>query len=357
MLNQVQSSNEDAQYYALHNWARQLLPILNVPLLYLSSQGDYRINCALFSKEPDHVLFQDSKSKRLYQDSHWTGKIAQAIFRTQANSIFPERQEQWRRSGARLQGWAGYGLQAQWGGRLAINLLSLSQSPWNNSSDTWMKNSVIVMDTLGLGGNLFDGACGAAGRIHIAKGQEQSALRWLQRSHNINQVASALTLIAGALRLGLELRNYVQTGEMHSSTAIYGAMDLAGGGIGLQYSRLVLRESRRLKTLNEKNTALMGKIILSPTMRLALRTTGIFGSLVGFSASAYQAWNALQNNEISAQSRKRQKVSSSLGMLSSGLTLASACFVTPATSPVAGLFLAAGVGLLCLQSFYDYMSG
>ncbi len=350
----IHSSTEDSSYYTLHNWARQLLPALNVPLLYLSARGDYRINCALFSGEPNHVLFSDPKSKRLYQNSHWMGKTAQVIFRTPTDLASPDLQERWRQSGARLQGWAGYGLQTQWAGRLTVNLFTLSQSSWNSQSDVGLKNSIIVMDTLGLGGNLVDGACSASGRMRIAKGQEYKAMHWLKRSHQINQGASAFTLVSGALRLGLELQHYAKTGEMHSSTAIYGALDLAGGGIGLQYSRLVLKESRRLQNLAEKNTALLGKITLTPSVRFALRITGIFGSLVGFSASAYQAWNTLQNREESARSRKRQRNSSALGMLSSGFMLASACFVSPASAPVAGLLLATGLGLLTLQSLYDY---
>src|SRR5690606_39252283 len=132
--------------------------VINVPLLYLSAQGDYRINFSLLSQDPQHPLFSTHGEKKLYHSNHWIGRASQKLFlpkRPLRDQTPQEISQQYRRSGTKLQTFAGYGLQAQWTTRLAINLFAMGNTPWNDPTTNSWKHSIIALDTFGLGANLL----------------------------------------------------------------------------------------------------------------------------------------------------------------------------------------------------------
>ncbi|HKY62198.1 MAG TPA: hypothetical protein VJR29_02175 [bacterium] len=347
------SSSVEAGYNR-HLWGREIAAALQIPLLYLSSAGQYRVNLGLYREAPGHPAFALENAQRWYRSEGLGGRSLQRLFVPPA--LRPEAaasSQELRRSGSGLQTAAGYGLQVPALLRLGINGRTLLDPAfWRDSSHSPSQRAAVVSDSLGLAGGLVQTHFYNRGLRSLKAGEEVAALAWLRGNHRIHLASGAFQMSAGLLRLGLEMARFSRTGEFRPSHGFFGALDAAAGAGGIWYSRHLLGQAAGLSAVRAQNDALMGLTRLPRTMRWGMRTLNLAGNAVGFSLSFIAFWQAARGEGIPDQVRHHRMVSAGLGMLGSSLMMGSALLVTPATAPLAGLLMIGGLGVLAVQAIW-----
>ncbi|HEX5033766.1 MAG TPA: hypothetical protein VFW62_04745 [bacterium] len=349
------NSSVDAGYNR-HLWGREIAAALQIPLLYLSSAGQYRVNLGLYREAPGHPAFALENAQHWYRSEGLGGRSLQKLF--VPPSLRPEAAavahcQELRRSGSGLQTIAGYGLQGPALLRLGINGRTvLDPAFWRDASHSWSQRAAVVSDSLGLAGGLVQTHFYNRGLRSLQVGEEAAALGWLRSNHRLHLVSGAFQMSAGLLRLVLEIQHFSRTGEFRPSHGFFGALDAAAGAGGIWYSRHLLGQAAGLSAVRAQNDALMGLTRLPRTMRWGMRTLNLAGNAVGFSLSFIAFWQAARGEGIPDQVRHRRMAAAGLGMLGSGLMMGSALLVTPATAPLAGLLMIGGLGALAAQAIW-----
>lgn len=342
--------------YNRHLWGREIAAALQIPLLYLSSAGQYRVNLGLFREAPSHPAFALENAQRWYRNEGLGGRSLQRLFVPPAlRGEGPEasRCQELRRSGSGLQTVAGYGLQIPALLRLGINGRTLlDPSFWREASSSPSQRAAVISDSLGLAGGLVQTHFYNRGLRSLQAGEEAAALTWLRRNHRLHLASGAFQMSAGLLRLGLEIARFSRSGEFRPSHGFFGALDAAAGAGGIWYSRHLLGQAAVLSTVRAQNDALMGLTRLPRTMRWGMRSLNLAGNVVGFGLSFVAFCQAARGEGFGAPVRRQRLASSGLGMLGSALMMGSALLVTPATAPLAGLLMIGGLGVLAAQAIW-----
>lgn len=341
--------------YHWHSKGRELASALQIPLVWLSSAGQYRVTLALYREQPQHPVFQ-GKIQKIYQTQNPLGVLAQRMFVPSMWRQTPETANvlpALRRSGSGLQSFAGYGMQAPLLFRLGINISALSDETFWKSKATFPERGAIALDTASLFGGLVQNQFYIQGLRKLNQGAEFTARAWFLRNHRLNIAGSSMQAVAGSLRLGLEVQRYFETGQLNASAAYYGALDGAGGIGGVVYSRYLLNQARTMSRVAACNNSLMGLTPLPFRLRWGLRGLGLAASVVGLGLSLHAFTDTAFRRDLPQPQRRRQMVSSGLGIAGSGMMMVSALMITPATAPLAGLVLIGGMAVLIGQAVYD----
>lgn len=341
-------ATEKENGYALHKLGREIVvQATNIPLLILNAAGQYRTNYALYQSNRRDPLFQ-GWSSHLYRPETAPGKRAQRFFIPKSFRGAPLSAEEaplLRRSGARMQGLASSGLQIQPLLRLGPNLMALYALASEEKGDALQKASVL-MDSAAIVSNMTDAGIYAMGLHRIHRGMDSTATTLLMRSHRVNILSNGIQITAGLSRLYTELELYRTTGEINGAVITYAALDTANGASGIAYSGLVLKEAKATSQVIFKNNALTGLARLPASTQWILRGSGVIGAGIGLGANVYSFYEAAAGESETGKARHNKMIASGLGMAGSGLMLASALLLTPATAPLAGLLF---VGALCFM--------
>ncbi len=342
--------------YNRHLWGREIAAALQIPLLYLSSAGQYRVNLGLYRETPEHPAFSQEDGRRWYRSEGLVGRSLQRIFVPPALRRETPEAAHWqelRRSGSGLQTVAGYGLQVPSLLRLGINGRTLFDPAfWRDASSSPGFRAAIVSDSLGLAGGLVQTHFYNRGLQSLRGGGEAAALGWFRANHRLHLVSGAFQMSAGLLRFGLEIERFSRTGEFRPSHGFFAALDTAAGASGIWYSRYLLRQAAGLGAIRAQNDALMGLARLPRGMRWGMRGLNLAGNAVGFGLSFYTFCQAFLGEGIPREARHYRMASAGLGMLGSGLMIGSALLVTPATAPMAGLLMIGGLGAFAVQAIW-----
>lgn len=342
--------------YNRHLWGREVAAALNIPLLYLSSAGQYRVNLGLFREAPEHPAFAQEYSRRWYRNEGLLGRSLQRIFvpeRLRASAPDISSGALLRRSGSGLQSVAGYGLQAPALLRLGVNARTLFDPAfWRDASSSPGFRVAIVSDSLGVAGGLAQTHFYNVAMRSLGRGEEAGALRWFRGNHRIHLASGAFQMTAGLIRLGLELERFSQSGELRPSHSFFAALDAATGAGGIWYSRFLLREAAALPAIRAQNDALMGLTRLPRGMSWGMRGLNLAGNAVGFGLNFYAFLRTFPDHSIPDSVRQDRMISAGLGMLGSGLMIGSALLVTPASAPLAGLLMIGALGVFAAQAIW-----
>ncbi|HKX12759.1 MAG TPA: hypothetical protein VJP40_06370 [bacterium] len=342
--------------YNRHLWGREIAATLQIPLLYLSSAGQYRVNLGLYREAPEHPAFAQEGGRRWYRSEGLAGRSLQRIFvPTALRREAPEvaHWQELRRSGSGLQTVAGYGLQVPSLLRLAVNGRTLFDPVfWRDASSSPGFRAAIVSDSLGLAGGLVQTHFYNRGLRSLQTGAEGAALGWFRANHRLHLASGAFQMSAGLLRLGFEIERISRTGEFRPSQSFFASLDAAAGAGGIWYSRYLLGQSAGLSAVRAQNDVLMGLAHLPRGMRWGMRSLNLAGNAVGFGLSFYAFCQAFLGEGIPSAARQHRMTSAGLGMLGSALMMGSALLVTPATAPLAGLLMIGGLGAFAVQAIW-----
>lgn len=340
-----------------HLWGREVASLLQIPLLWLNSSGQYRMNLAVYREQPHHPMFVGTSPGSWYQGQSRGARLLQKIFVPrqwrEANLDVISRGDL-RRSGSGLQALAGYGLQLPNLFRLGVNARTLFDPEfWHASSGRPVLRAAVFADTLGLTGGLIQTHFYNLGLRYLHRGLENQAGVWFLRNQRLHVASSSFQLFSGVLRLGFEIDHYNDTGEFRSRYAFFGALDMAAGAGGIAYSRYLLREVGVVEGMAARNNVLMGLAPLPGRLRWGLRGIGLAGNALGLGLSLHAFANAASDHEMPSALRAHRMISSGLGVAASGMMTVSSLLVTPAHAPLAGLLLITGIAILAGQAIFD----
>ena len=353
----VDPGSSSGDGYLLHKLTRQAL---TAPLDALNNAvyavGSYRSHYAGYYNPVHDRVYSGDFVERLYDRDTRVG-------RTLEKALVPERlrdaetneasREALRKSGARFIRRAHTGMQVLDAATLAGDLVALRECAETGCGVA--QTSAVATDAVRV--SLDAGVIFLANRglSLIEAGAEAGAYRMLSTAQRATIGLGIFGMVAGTSRLIAETEHYLDTGDARGSAFVYGAIDALEGSADIARSGYFLGRARLMPTIKAANDVLsFGAVTFSPGLTVFLRTAYGASGFLGVAANGAIVADGLFEEGAPPEQRRKKVVSGSIGMVGSGLLIASAMMVATPLAPVSTAIYIGGMLVLAGQTIYDH---
>lgn len=342
--------------YVIHKMGRQVGgQVVRIAGELSEMAGRYRIH-TVEMHNPERADVYAGRKGMLFRNDNLAGRASRRAMLPKEYSgenLIPSRLDELRRSGAAKIRYGAHARQGMNAIRLATDVMALADCAGGECD--WTEYGSVISD---MGTLVF-----AFPSVHLRGqamallngGGEQAANPLLVRSTQLGIFTGAFRGVSGAARIIIEVEHYAATGDANGSAIIYGTVDAMLGLTQVLYSVNMLQETSRVGTVASRNSILAAKTLeLAPNVMFVSKISGGAAAGIGIVMNGYMLVDSALSDELDHAQRRKNIISSSMGVVGSGVWLVSALIVAPTFGTASSAIWILGALILIAQSIYDH---